>query len=166
MLATLIDILVLFGGGGASYDQIVYLLRLLDSFKDKKISIVTGPLFSSIQFSELEKKHPNIRFIKQYNHSAELIPQAKMVISHCGYNTLLESLMNSRHVLMYPRRNIRKEQIYRAKYFKKLNYADYIDSTQSDSVNFSKIRNTFEKKYTVPKLKQCLNSELFDLFWL
>jgi predicted glycosyltransferase len=162
-----IDILALFGGGGNSIDQIYYIARLLNRFQDKKIIIVTGPLFSKQIHKVIKSRYKHIRFVKSANNVPSFISMSRLIISHGGYNTSLEALINSKQVLLFPRHIVRKEQIYRAKYFKKMGFCDYIDSRNSEKVNVEKInRALIEKRLNHIRLEQGLHNNLKKLFWL
>lgn len=162
-----IDILALFGGGGSSFEQIIYISKLLSKIKNKNIIIITGPLFPKKTHSLLQAQYKNIKFIKTANHTQQFISNSKLIISHCGYNTVLESLINSKKVIIFPRQIVRKEQIYRAKYFKEKGYCDYINSNNSDKTNLKKIEKAFLNERTKKLyLKNGLNNNLKKLFWL
>jgi len=124
-------VVVTTGGGGDGYQLMDTYLSMLESpcspVRFKSV-LISGPFMPKQQRKSLFKRarKQGVRTYHFYRQMEKIFGAADIVVSMGGYNTLCEILSQGTLSLVIPRETPRKEQLIRARAFKKQNLLDYI----------------------------------------
>jgi predicted glycosyltransferase len=124
-------IVVTTGGGGDGYTVMRTYVSMLESnpdFPPFKSVLITGPFMPKNKRKKIFKRARQLgaRTYHFHRQMEKIFAAADLVISMGGYNTLCEILSQGTPSLVIPRETPRKEQLIRAKAFKRQNLVDYI----------------------------------------
>ena len=124
-------VVVTTGGGGDGYRVMDTYLTMLESFDFDvpfKSVLITGPFMPKQERKDIFKRarRLGIRTYHFYRQMEKIFAGADIVVSMGGYNTLCEILSQGTISLVIPRETPRREQLIRARAFKKQNLIDYI----------------------------------------
>jgi len=118
------------GGGGDGFKLMDTYLAMHESIpiSGTKSVLITGPFMPKEQRRRLEKRaRPfQIKFLPFYPLMEEMFGAADLVVSMGGYNTLCEILSQETPSLIVPRETPRREQLLRARAFKKERLVEFI----------------------------------------
>ena len=118
------------GGGGDGFKLMDTYLAMHESIpiSGTKSVLITGPFMPKEQRRRLEKRaRPfQIKFLPFYPLMEEMFGAADLVVSMGGYNTLCEILSQETPSLIVPRETPRREQLLRARAFKKEQLVEFI----------------------------------------
>jgi len=124
-------VVVTTGGGGDGYKVMDTYLTMLESYADSesfRSVLITGPFMPKQERRDVFKRARKlgVRTYHFYRQMEKIFAAADVVVSMGGYNTLCEILGQGTVSLVIPRETPRKEQIIRARAFKRQNLVDYI----------------------------------------
>jgi predicted glycosyltransferase len=156
-------ILITVGGGRDGKEILIKLLKSIKKikkFRSFKIDVVSGPLSNKKDFIILKKqyaKYKNIKILFCVPNLSEKFSKYKLVISMGGYNTFTDVLSSEISNLIIPREDFEKEQLIRAKIFKKIGLVNYLRRGNINKKNLEReIINAFnmhkEYKHNISKI--------------
>jgi predicted glycosyltransferase len=124
-------VVVTTGGGGDGYNVMRNYVDMLESFNVNlpfKSVLITGPFMPKKKRRKIFKRARKlgVRTYHFYRQMETIFAAADLVVSMGGYNTLCEILSQGTLSLVIPRETPRKEQMIRARAFKRQNLIDYI----------------------------------------
>ena len=124
-------VVVTTGGGGDGFTVMDTYLKMLESAPAPvpfKSILITGPFMPKSERKNLNKRarKQGVRLYHFYRQMEKIFAAADVVVSMGGYNTLCEILTQRTVSLVIPRETPRKEQMIRARTFKRQNLIDYI----------------------------------------
>jgi predicted glycosyltransferase len=124
-------VVVTTGGGGDGYRVMDHYLSMLEFSEAKlpfKSVLITGPFMPKQERKIVFKRarRLGIRTYHFYRQMEKIFAAADVVVSMGGYNTLCEILSQGTLCLVIPRESPRKEQLLRARAFKRHHLVDYI----------------------------------------
>lgn len=124
-------VVVTTGGGGDGYRVMDTYLTALESYTNAltfKSVLITGPFMPKQERKEVFKRARRLgmRTYHFYRQMEKIFAAADVVVSMGGYNTLCEIISQGSISLVIPRETPRKEQIIRARVFRRQNLIDYI----------------------------------------
>ncbi|MDH4012347.1 MAG: glycosyltransferase, partial [Desulfobacterales bacterium] len=124
-------VVVTTGGGGDGYVVMRTYVSMLESAAKPlpfKSVLITGPFMPKNKRRKIFKrarKH-GVRGYHFYRQMEKIFAAADLVVCMGGYNTLCEILSQGTPSVVIPRETPRKEQLIRARAFKRHNLVDYI----------------------------------------
>ena len=122
-------VVVTTGGGGDGFTVMDTYLKMLETAPAPfKSILITGPFMPKSERKNLNKRarKQGARLYHFYRQMEKIFAAADVVVSMGGYNTLCEILTQRTVSLVIPRETPRKEQMIRARTFKRQNLIDYI----------------------------------------
>ena len=122
-------VVVTTGGGGDGFTVMDAYLKMLETAPAPfKSILITGPFMPKSERKNLNKRarKQGARLYHFYRQMEKIFAAADVVVSMGGYNTLCEILTQRTVSLVIPRETPRKEQMIRARTFKRQNLIDYI----------------------------------------
>ena len=120
-------VVVTVGGGGDGFPLIQNCLQALQLIPETPAFIVTGPLMSLADRTELQSlaaRRPGIVLRDYVRDLPSYMAAANLVISMAGYNTCTEILKSGKPSILLPRTAFRHEQRIRAMRFEELGLAE------------------------------------------
>ncbi len=124
-------VVVTTGGGGDGYRLMDIYLRMLEELTGPppfKSVLITGPFMPKEKRKDVfrRSRRLGVRMYHFYRQMEKIFAAADIVVSMGGYNTLCEILSQGTISLVIPRETPRKEQLIRARAFRRQNLVDYI----------------------------------------
>jgi predicted glycosyltransferase len=124
-------VVVTTGGGGDGFTVMDTYLKMLETASAPvpfKSILITGPFMPKSERKNLNKRSrkQGVRLYHFYRQMEKIFAAADVVVSMGGYNTLCEILTQRTVSLVIPRETPRREQMIRARTFKRQNLVDYI----------------------------------------
>jgi predicted glycosyltransferase len=124
-------VVVTTGGGGDGYVVMRAYVSMLESASKSlpfKSVLITGPFMPKNKRRKIFKRarKMGVRGYHFYRQMEKIFAAADLVVCMGGYNTLCEILSQGTPSLVIPRETPRKEQLIRARAFKRHNLVDYI----------------------------------------
>ena len=124
-------VVVTTGGGGDGYVVMRTYVSMLESAAKPlpfKSVLITGPFMPKNKRRKIFKRarKQGVRGYHFYRQMEKIFAAADLVVCMGGYNTLCEILSQGTPSVVIPRETPRKEQLIRARAFKRHNLVDYI----------------------------------------
>jgi predicted glycosyltransferase len=124
-------VVVTTGGGGDGFTVMDTYLKMLETGPAPapfKSILITGPFMPKSERKNLNKRSrkQGVRLYHFYRQMEKIFAAADLVVSMGGYNTLCEILTQRTVSLVIPRETPRREQMIRARTFKRQNLIDFI----------------------------------------
>ena len=124
-------VVVTTGGGGDGYPVMDTYLKMLEAAGGAvpfKSVLITGPFMPKKRRSDVFKRarRLGVRPYPFFRQMEKILAAADLAVCMGGYNTLCEILSQQTVSLIIPRETPRKEQLLRARAFKRHHLADYI----------------------------------------
>ena len=131
-------VVVTTGGGGDGYVVMRTYVSMLESASKSlpfKSVLITGPFMPKNKRRKIFKRarKMGVRGYHFYRQMEKIFAAADLVVCMGGYNSLCEILSQGTPSLVIPRETPRKEQLIRARAFKRHNLVDYIPWGQLSS---------------------------------
>lgn len=118
------------GGGKLGEEFIVQMVKVAQEFPEVEFDIVAGPR-NSVELPEANTI--NCKYHKSFNNLSAIIASADICITTGGYNTIIEAMSNSTHMLIKPSQLEKEdEQFFHASLLSEKLGADFLIKDEND----------------------------------